>query len=72
MNDASKGTKMIHAGLGVHVDRYGPLPLWVHTIDGNQNGRTAIQEHLALFAKHSLRDSPSEKWETNYFSPARE
>ena len=52
MDDASKGTKMIHAGLGVHVDRYGPLPLWVHTIDGNQNGRTAIQEHLALFAQH--------------------
>ncbi len=52
MDDAPNGTKMIHVGLGVHVDQYGPLPLWVHTIDGNQNGRTAVQEHLALFVKH--------------------
>lgn len=52
MDDAPNGSKMIHVGLSVHVDEYGPLPLFGHTIDGNQNGHTSVQEHLALMSKH--------------------
>ena len=40
------------SGLSVHVDEYGPLPLFGHTIDGNQNGHTSVQEHLALMGQH--------------------
>ena len=41
MEDTPKGSKMIHAGLCVQVDEYGPLPIYGHTIDGNRdmNGR---------------------------------
>jgi len=48
MEDAPKGTKMIHAGLCTCVDRLGPLPLFGHTVDGNQNGHTAVAEQFAL------------------------
>jgi transposase len=48
MDDAPKGSVMIHVGLCTHVDEWGPLPLFGHTVDGNQNGRTAIDEQLAL------------------------
>lgn len=51
-DDAPKGSKMVHAGLCVHVDELGPLPLFGHTIDGNQNGRTGIDEQFALIQKH--------------------
>lgn len=51
-DDAPPGSLMIHAGLSTIVDQWGPLPLFGHTIDGNQNGRTAIAEHLALLRKH--------------------
>ena len=51
-DDAPKGSLMIHAGLSTHVDEYGPLPIFGHTVDGNQNGRKAIGEHLALLRKH--------------------
>ena len=43
---------MIHAGLSTYVDEYGPLPLFGHTIDGNQNGRKAVSEYFALVKKH--------------------
>lgn len=43
---------MIHAGLCTHIDQFGPLPLFGHTVDGNQNGRTAVHEQLALITKH--------------------
>ena len=43
---------MIHAGLCTHVDQFGPLPLFGHTVDGNQNGRKAVDEQLALMRKH--------------------
>lgn len=52
MDDAPKGSLMIHAGLCTHVDEFGPLPLFGHTIDGNQNGRKAVDEQLALIRKH--------------------
>jgi Domain of unknown function (DUF4277) len=51
-DDTPHGTLMIHAGLCTHVDEFGPLPFFGHTIDGNQNGRTAVAEQLALLQKH--------------------
>lgn len=50
--DAPDGALMIHAGLCTHVDGYGPLPFFGHTIDGNQNGHTAVAEQFALLRKH--------------------
>lgn len=52
MDGAPKGSKMIHAGLCVQVDEYGPLPIYGHTIDGNQNGRRAVHEQFELLRKH--------------------
>lgn len=51
-DDAPKGSMMVHVGLCTHVDEWGPLPFFGHTIDGNQNGRTAIDEQLALIRQH--------------------
>jgi transposase len=51
-DDAPEGALMIHAGLCTYVDEFGPLPLFGHTVDGNQNGRTAVAEQLALLRKH--------------------
>lgn len=55
-DDAPKGATMVHAGLCTYVDKFGPLPFFGHTIDGNQNGRKAVDEQLALLRKH-LRPS---------------
>ena len=52
MDDAPNGSRMIHLGLSTHVDEFGPIPMFGHTIDGNQNGHTSVQEHLALMGKH--------------------
>ena len=46
------GASTVHAGLCTHVDEYGPLPLFGHTVDGNQNGHTAVAEQFALIRKH--------------------
>jgi transposase len=43
---------MIHAGLCTIVDELGPLPIFGHTVAGNQNGHTAVSEQLALLKKH--------------------
>lgn len=51
-DDAPKGATMVHAGLSTYVDQWGPLPFFGHTIDGNQNGRKAVDEQLALLRKH--------------------
>lgn len=51
-DDAPNGTRMIHAGLCTVVDEWGPLPIFGHTIDGNQNGHTAVAEQFALLRKH--------------------
>lgn len=51
-DDAPHGSLMIHAGVCTHVDRFGPLPFFGHTIDGNQNGRTAVGEQFALWQKY--------------------
>lgn len=52
MSGAPKDVQMIHAGLCTVVDRFGPLPFFGHTVDGNQNGHTAVAEQLALLKKH--------------------
>jgi transposase len=51
-DDAPEGALMVHAGLCTVVDEFGPLPLFGHTVDGNQNGHTAVAEQFALFRKH--------------------
>lgn len=50
-DDAPKGARMIHAGLTTFIDELGALPIFGHTIDGNQNGRTGIRQQLALIQK---------------------
>jgi transposase len=50
-DDAPKGTRMIHAGLTTYIDKLGPLPIFGHTISGNQNGRTGIRQQVALIDK---------------------
>jgi len=52
MDDAPKGSRMIHVGLCVQVDEHGPLPIYGHTVDGNQNGRHAVHEQFELLRKH--------------------
>ena len=52
MGDVPNGMKMIHVGLGVVVDEFGPMPVCGHTIDGHQNGRTAVHEQTELLQKH--------------------
>jgi transposase len=52
MEDAAHGGRMIHAGLCTIVDEFGPLPIYGHTVSGNQNGRTAVAEQFALIVKH--------------------
>jgi transposase len=52
MEDAAHGGRMVHAGLCTHVDEFGPLPIFGHTVSGNQNGHSAIGEQFALIQKH--------------------
>ena len=52
MADAPKGSKMIHVGLCVQVDEFGPPPIFGHTVDGNQAGRHAVHEQFELLHKH--------------------
>ena len=55
MSDAPKDVQLIHAGLCTVVDEFGALPIFGHTVAGNQNGHTAIAEQLALLNKHLRR-----------------
>lgn len=52
MEDAAHGGRMIHAGICTHVDEFGPLPIYGHTVSGNQNGHSAVAEQFALIMKH--------------------
>jgi len=52
MSDAPQDVQLIHAGLCTVVDEFGPLPIFGHTVGGNQNGHTAVAEQLALLKKH--------------------
>ena len=55
-DDAPKGSRMLHAGICTSIDKLGPVPMFGHTIDGNQNGRTGIRQQLALI--HKLLNPP--------------
>jgi len=52
MSDAPKDVQLIHAGLCTVVDEWGALPIFGHTVSGNENGHTAVAEQLALLRKH--------------------
>ena len=52
MADAPQGVRLLHAGLCTVVDQWGPLPIFGHTVSGNENGHTAVAEQLALLCKH--------------------
>jgi transposase len=52
MSDAPSDVQMVHAGLCTVVDQWGPLPIFGHTVSGNENGHTAVSEQLALLRKH--------------------
>ncbi len=52
MSDAPNDVQLIHAGLCTLVDEWGPLPIFGHTVSGNDNGHTAVAEQLALLQKH--------------------
>ena len=52
MSDVPSDVQMIHAGLCTVVDQWGPLPIFGHTVGGNENGHTAVAEQLALLWKH--------------------
>jgi len=51
MSDAPQDVQLIHAGLCTVVDAWGPLPIFGHTVSGNDNGHTAVAEQLALLRK---------------------
>jgi hypothetical protein len=52
MSDTPKDVQLIHAGLCTVVEEWGPLPIFGHTVSGNDNGHTAVAEQLALLRKH--------------------
>jgi len=52
MSDTPNDVQLIHAGLCTIVDEWGPLPIFGHTVSGNDNGHTAVAEQLALLQKH--------------------
>lgn len=52
MSDTPQGVQLLHAGLCTVVDEWGPLPIFGHTVSGNENGHTAVAEQLALLRKH--------------------
>jgi transposase len=52
LSDAPKDVQLIHVGLCTVVDPFGPVPIFGHTVGGNQNGHTAVAEQLALLRKH--------------------
>jgi transposase len=52
LSDTPNDVQLIHAGLCTVVDEWGPLPIFGHTVSGNDNGHTAVAEQLALLRKH--------------------
>ena len=45
-------SKCLHLGVATYVDEFGGVPLFAHVMDGNENGRSGIDEHLGLMVKH--------------------
>lgn len=52
MSNVPSDAKMIHGGLCVAVDEFGPVPIFGHAVDGNHNGHTAVAQQLGLLVKH--------------------
>lgn len=52
MSNAPNDVRLIHAGLCTVVDELGPLPIFGHTVSGNQNGHSSVDEQLALIKQH--------------------
>jgi transposase len=52
MADTPQDVRLLHVGLCTLVDEWGPLPIFGHTVSGNENGHTAVAEQLALLRKH--------------------
>ena len=52
VDDAPTGVNMLHLGIATYADKYGGVPLFAHVMDGNENGRAGIEEHLGLMTKH--------------------
>ena len=52
MEDAAHGGRMVHVGLCSYIDELGPLPIYGHTVSGNENGHTAVAQQFALIKKH--------------------
>lgn len=50
--DGPTDVQVVHAGLCSYVDELGPVPLFGHVVDGNQNGHTAVAEQMALLQQH--------------------
>ena len=49
---AVRDAKMIHAGLCSVVDDLGAVPIFGHTLDGNQNGKTGIAQQFQLLQEY--------------------
>ena len=54
---AAPDTKMVHVGLCSIVDDLGAVPIFGHTIAGNHNGKTAINEQFQLLEKYLQPES---------------
>ena len=48
----AQGVLLLHAGLCTWSMSGGRLPIFGHTVGGNENGHTAVAEQLALLRKH--------------------
>jgi transposase len=49
---AAHDLKVVQAGVSVAIDAQGPVPIFVHTSDGNHNGHTTIAEQFDLLQEH--------------------
>ena len=52
VDDAPTGCRMAHFGLATFVDQHGPVPMTGHMLDGNENGRSGMEEQLGLIVKY--------------------
>jgi transposase len=48
LEDVPDGARVIHAGLCLAGDQHGLVPLFGHTVSGNENGHTAVAEQWSL------------------------
>jgi hypothetical protein len=57
LEDVPDGARLIHTGLCNVVDQYGPVPLYGHTLSGNENGHTAVRDNWSLL-QQQLKPPP--------------